>query len=388
MTEPRHNLALVFLLWLAGLGAAAQYGKVSVIFDKLPQIYPEAGPVLGWAVSLVGFVGILLGVTAGVLAARIGFRRALLWALVLGGGLSLIQSSFPPLPVFLGLRLIEGVSHLAIVVAAPTLIAQLTPFHLQNVMLTLWGTFFGVAFTILAWVGLPMVDRFGLAPLFVTHGIYLLVFAVILWPLVPRDPKAEPAQMSGILHQHLTIYRSAFIAAPAIGWLFYTFCFVSLLTLLPPFVDPSLRVLVVGAMPLVTIASSLILGVWLLHFTSPIGIVQIGFASGVVFALALIVYPGNALLCLAIAGSLGLVQGASFAAVPELNQDNADRALANGAMAQTGNIGNTIGTPVVAALIAVGGNTAMMVSTAAALGAGWGAHALLRRRRARSVTPR
>ncbi|NQZ71835.1 MAG: MFS transporter, partial [Dinoroseobacter sp.] len=110
MTEPRHNLALVFLLWLAGLGAAAQYGKVSVIFDKLPQIYPEAGPVLGWAVSLVGFVGILLGVTAGVLAARIGFRRALLWALVLVGGRSLFQSSFPPLPVFLGLRLIEGVS--------------------------------------------------------------------------------------------------------------------------------------------------------------------------------------------------------------------------------------------------------------------------------------
>ncbi len=31
---------LVFLLWGSGLGAAAQYAKVSVVFDQLPGVYP------------------------------------------------------------------------------------------------------------------------------------------------------------------------------------------------------------------------------------------------------------------------------------------------------------------------------------------------------------
>ena len=51
---------VILLLWGAGLGAAAQYGKVSVIFDQLPLAYPEAGAAVGWIVSLVGFVGILI----------------------------------------------------------------------------------------------------------------------------------------------------------------------------------------------------------------------------------------------------------------------------------------------------------------------------------------
>ena len=75
---------LILLLWGAGLGAAAQYGKVSVIFDLLPAAYPDAGAAVGWIVSLVGFVGILFGVMAGLVVARIRYRRALLAALWAG----------------------------------------------------------------------------------------------------------------------------------------------------------------------------------------------------------------------------------------------------------------------------------------------------------------
>jgi DHA1 family inner membrane transport protein len=79
--EQKTSFPLVFALWGAGLGAAAQYGKMSVIFDILPGAYPDAGANIGWIVSLVGGVGILFGVIAGVLVARIRYRRALLWAL-------------------------------------------------------------------------------------------------------------------------------------------------------------------------------------------------------------------------------------------------------------------------------------------------------------------
>ena len=139
----------VFALWAAGLGAAAQYGKMSVIFDLLPDIYPQAGAALGFLVSLVGGVGILLGVVAGLVVARVRYRRALLFALWLGAAVSAFQAFLPGFGWMLASRVVEGLSHLAIVVAAPTLIAQLSAVKDRGFTLTLWGTFFGVAFAVL-----------------------------------------------------------------------------------------------------------------------------------------------------------------------------------------------------------------------------------------------
>jgi DHA1 family inner membrane transport protein len=176
----RTSFPLILCLWGAGLGAAGQYAKISVIFDHLGDVYPDAGTALGFIVSLVGFVGILLGVVAGLVVARIRYRRAMLWALWVGAGVSLFQALLPALPLMLVSRVIEGMSHLAIVVAAPTLIAQLSAERHRGFTLTLWSTFFGVAFTLLVVLGLPVVDGYGLPALFVAHGVWMAVFAVIL----------------------------------------------------------------------------------------------------------------------------------------------------------------------------------------------------------------
>ena len=235
----RTSWGLVLALWGAGLGAAAQYGKFSAIFDRLPGLYSEAGAALGFIVSIVGLLGIFFGVAAGLMVARIRYRRALLWALWAGAALLAVQALFPPLWLMLVLRAFEGVSHLAIVVAAPTLIAQLAQTRHRGFALTLWRTFFGVAFTMLVWFGLPMVAALGLPSLFVAHGIWMAVFAVALSSgrtALPDTAKGIAVNWARLLPDHLTLYRSAFLAAPAIGWLFYTFCFLALLTLLPPFI--------------------------------------------------------------------------------------------------------------------------------------------------------
>mgnify|MGYP001803594219 FL=1 len=62
---------LVLALWGAGLGAAAQYGKFSAIFDRLPGLYPEAGAALGFIVSIVGLLGIVFGVAEVLMVERI-----------------------------------------------------------------------------------------------------------------------------------------------------------------------------------------------------------------------------------------------------------------------------------------------------------------------------
>ena len=151
--------------------------------------------------------------------------------------------------------------------------------------------------------------------------------------------------MRGILADHVTIYQSPRIAAPGAGWLFYTFCFLAILTVLPPYIAPEWRAWVLGAMPLVSIAVSMTLGVWALRVISAVALTQLGFALSVAALVWLLVAPGLPVACLALAGALGLVQGASFAAIPQLNTTAATQAQAYGAMAQTGNLGNTVGTP-------------------------------------------
>lgn len=374
---------IVLALWGAGLGAAAQYGKFSVIFDQLPEIYPDAGASLGFVVSVVGFVGIVFGIVAGLMVARIRYRRALLIALWAGAALSLFQALLPPLPWMLASRLLEGLSHLAIVVAAPTLIAHVAAPKDRGFALTLWGTFFGVAFAILTWGGVPLAFTAGIPALLAAHGIYMAGFAIFL----ARRLRAldvdvpPPVSVRQVLRDHAHIYASPRISAPAFGWLFYTFCFVSILTVLPPFLDPVYRAAVMGAIPLTSIAVSMTVGVALLRVTSAVNVILIGFAGSALAMLWLWGVPGDPVACLFLAGATGLVQGASFAAVPQLNTAAAHQAQANGAMAQMGNLGNTLGTPVMAFALGSLGYTALPLVAGVAFVCGGAIHVVLALRR-------
>ena len=380
----RHtNFPLVFVLWGAGLGAAGQYAKISVIFDQLGPVYPDAGAALGFIVSLVGFVGILLGVVAGLVVARIRYRRAMLWALWVGAAMSLLQATLPALPLMLASRVVEGLSHLAIVVAAPTLIAGLSAARHTGFTLTLWSTFFGVAFTLLVALGLPLVAAYGLPALFIAHGVWMVVFAVVLTLfLSPLQTSAEGTlSLRGLLADHLTIYRSPRIAAPGAGWLFYTFCFLAILTVLPPYISPEWRAWVMGAMPLVSIAVSMTLGVWSLRVISAVQLTQVGFVCSVAALIWLLMAPGLPAACLALAAGLGLVQGATFASIPQLNTTASTQAQAYGALAQTGNMGNTIGTPALLAILGVAGYAGMIWTAMFVLAGGFFVHAWMAMRR-------
>ena len=375
---------MILALWGAGLGAAMQFAKFAVIYDLLDSIYPEGGAALGWLVSMIGVIGILLGAVAAMLVSRVRYRRSLLWALWLGAAVSLGQAFLPPLSVMFVLRLVEGASHLALVVAAPTIIAQIATDAQRGLALSLWGTFFGIAFALMVWLGRPIADSFGIPALFVFHAAYMAAFALYLSPRLRRLPDEGAVtvlSLSSMLAVHKTIYRSAPISAPAIGWLFYTFCFVAILTVMPPYLDPSVRGLVIGAMPLVGIGVSMTLGVALLRAMPAVRVVMIGFALSALCMVWLWLVPAGVVACLTLAGVLGLIQGASFAAVPELNSTPTAQSQSNGAMAQMGNLGNTLGTPVMAFALAGWGYPSLPVLAGVAFVMGLIFHLMLAKHR-------
>ena len=340
--------------------------------------------------SLVSLVGVALGLLAGVLAASVGPRRLLLGSLALGAAVSLVQAALPPFPVMLASRVVEGMSHLGVVVAAPTLIAAVAGPRGRALAMTLWGTFFGVAFAATAWAGVPLVAARGPAALLLAHAAFMAAAAVALLPALRGEggaPRAPWPRPGAIARRHREAYASPFVAAPALGWAFYTLTFVALLTALPATVPPADRAFVAGAMPLASIAASMTLGVALLRWTDAVGVIALGFAAAIGIGMALVAAPGEPWLCVALLGALGLVQGASFAAIPQLNPDSGDQALANGAVAQMGNLGNLLGTPLLLAVLAAAGFGAAMALVMACWAAGLAVHALLARRRAGWAAP-
>jgi MFS transporter, DHA1 family, inner membrane transport protein len=343
-------LKLIIALWAAGLCAAAQFAKISLIFPELIKLYPDAGAVGGFLVSLLSFLGVVLGLVAGIVVARFGYRILLLAALLFGALISAYQATLPAFSLMLASRFLEGASHLIIVVAAPTLIAQLSSDRHRAAAMTLWGTFFGVAFALVAWFGLPLVKTHGPASLFIAHSVAMFLVAGLLLVLLPHDNQQmqheNTPSFGEIARKHVETYRSAFVAAPAMGWLFYTLSFVSLLTVLPNHIVSEQRDFATGAMPLASIVSSMTLGVVLLRYLDPIQVVILGFFCALMCTISFWFYPGSVAGCIALFGALGLVQGASFASVPQLNMSSKPWAHANGALAQMGNLGNLIGTPV------------------------------------------
>lgn len=374
---------VVILLWCAGLGAAVQFSKVSLVFGELELFYTNgtASPWFGFILSIISFLGIVFGLTAGLIVARVGFRKMLLAGLLLGAVITLIEATLPSLPFMLGLRLFEGASHLVITVAAPTLIAQITKVRFIPLAMTLWSTFFGVSYALTAWLGAPLVAVYGLPSIFYAHAIWMVAIAGILLVILPRDEGQKPAPISNLLRQHVTVYTNPATSAPAFAWLCYTLTFVSLLTILPPFIPEHSRIATVALMPLAGIATSMTLGVLLLRWFSAVRVVIIGFATASVMIALFIIFPGNPAVCIGLFACLGLVQGANFAAIPALNQSATDRAHANGAVAQMGNLGNTFGTPIVLGMIAVMGFSGIVVFALAAYGLGIAAHIILARQR-------
>lgn len=258
-------------------------------------------------------------------------------------------------------RAVEGASHLAIVVAAPTIIARIAPAKFRNAAMALWSTFFGVSFALMAWLGAPFVVTHGLPVLFIAHGIAMASLACLLALLLRHtfDAPEGRVEATNLIAAHARAYRSPYIAAPAMGWLFYTITFVSLLAIVPGLLPPGTSNRVATLMPLLSIAVSMLavpLFMWRFSATS---VVILGFTFGI-FTVTLLVFGAPlAAVAVLLFGVLGLVQGASFAAVPELNPTTEDRALAYGAVAQTGNIGNLIGTPILLAVLDQGGEASL-----------------------------
>ncbi|MEL7299917.1 MAG: MFS transporter [Pseudomonadota bacterium] len=347
----RTSWTLVAILFFVGLLAAMQFIKVSLTLDALAEHYEASVQAVSFFVTMVSSIGIALGVVAGALVARLGTRPVILGALALGAGVSLAGALLPPYLPMLLLRALEGVSHLALVVAVPPTMAAAATDADRPVVMSIWAMFFGVAFAVAAAVFPLLLALGGVEALFLTHGAAFALLFVVLWVLLPPT-RGEPTDIA-FFSAHREAYGSARLAGPALVFVIYTLLFVATVTFLPPaFARPELA----GILPLVSLAGTFAAG-WLCKSQPPGRVMALGYLCMLFGALPLPLgfWPASYLLFI----GMGLVPGACFAAIPAWNARGGDQARATGAIAQMGNVGTGLGTPIFAFVIAGTGDAGL-----------------------------
>ena len=391
--EPQQtNWALVALLWLSGVAAGLQFAKVSVAFDALAAHYGASPTLAGWLLSTVGVVGVVFGASAGLAVERIGFRRSLVLGLAAAAALSAFETLLPPVPLFLAARALEGASHLAIIVAAPSCLVRVVAPGRRTIVIGLWGTFFSVAFLVAGALGLPLIAAFGLSSLFAAHELVAAALALAAALFIPADPprpaRTRAATRSSVIAAHVGVYADLRSAIPALCFLCYTGMYLALQTLTPELAAPADRVWLTAGMPAVSVVTTLVAGALAQFGISPFRLAASAFAATFVFSLLLH-------LSLAIGGPVApfgfirmafvsLLPGAVYPMIPLLCLTPPLQARAYGAIAQLGNVGSTLGPPLFAASMARMGPHGLLAPTLALCAAG-AAIALWAERRAAAV---
>lgn len=358
MTEPTNatiktNWLLVLLLWFAGMGAAMQFAKFSIGFSLLKSHYLASDTQIGWALSVVGLMGMLFMGLAAMLVGHWGYKRVLVWSLILGALLSFLEALLPPLSLLFVLRIFEGCVHLAIVVTAPTLMVHAAAPHQRSLVLGLWGTFFGVTFAFANALAPWCLAQFGLAGLFVIHGAWMLLIAGLIAvrldaQLIAAVPTTFGLKAIGRMHQ--TIYGQWRTVLPGLLFMCYTLLFVALMTFLPQRGETPSAVKTL--MPLLTLAGAFFAALLVQRGISPLKMVVGAFVSLLMAFVGL--FLGDAHLVslnaaqLVVFFVLGLQQGSVYSLVPFLAKQPEQQALSITAVAQLGCLGSMMGAPLFA----------------------------------------
>ncbi len=352
-SSDRTNWPLVALLYALGLLAAGHFAKAALTLGALAERYPGAGGALPFAVSMTSIAGVIFGATAGIVVARLGARRVLLGAVAGGVVLAGLQALLPPLWAFFGLRLLEGFCHLAIVVAAPTLMAAVASDGARGAVMGLWGTFFGVGFALMS-----VAENLLGTGLYWVHAGLLAAVGAAIAPILPRGVARGPAVAEGWLERHVAIYTSPRRFAPALMFFWHALMFLSLITFLPE----TLGGWTAPVLPLVALVGTFAAGA-ATRRVAPDRLAIAAFLTGAGLIVLFWALPGaRVLIAVPMLLAFGAVPGAAFAAAPLLNPAPADTARANGAIAQFGNIGTALTLPLFSAFAGLGGLVGLAVA--------------------------
>ena len=347
------RLAAIILLLCAGILAGAQLGKIAPLVGWYRSDAGFSLVVVGWVAALIAVFVAIAALPAGVAIQRFGTRRAtiLSFAVLALGGLALAFASSPW--AVLAARLVEGVGYLALVIAVPALLSDMSPPGWRAPVLAIWGGFVPIGFAMANFLAAGVIPIAGHQMFLLAAVLLFILFAAPAGLLLGQVKHAD--EVSG---QRIDGWASLAHSLPLEIWLLalafgaYVISSIGFFTFMPTFVEETEgRILfTAGVIALLVPAGNILAGILLRgaagRYSALLG--MFGFLATIAFAIPAFSSTGPVVATISaavIAVAGGLVASALFAAIPSYVPRGGSVSIAIGLVAQAGGIGTLVGPP-------------------------------------------
>jgi len=165
---------------------------------------------------------------------------------------------------------------------------------------------------------------------------------------------------------HKKVYSNWRTFSPGILFSFHTFMYIALFTFLPGLSgNENTRSLLLVILPLISIAGTMIAGIASQYFISPSKLSIFAYISLLALIFAVRLSFDNILLFVIASMILilfsGIIQGSVFSLIPKISLTTEDQTNANGSIAQLGNLGSTLGSPVFSYFLVYGRDSIIII---------------------------
>jgi predicted MFS family arabinose efflux permease len=211
------------------------------------------------------------------------------------------------------------------------------------------------------------VELYSVSGLFLVHAILLFVIFLILFFSIRKiDIPHDGNNKISFLTAHIKVYTNWRAVSPGVLFFFHTFMYIALFTFLPRLTEnENTKNLLLVVLPLISIIGTMIAGITSQYFVSPSKLSVIAYIS--ILALIFVVklsFNNNILFVVASMVLIlfsGITQGSVFSLIPNISLTTEDQTNANGAVAQLGNLGSTLGSPVFSYFLTFGRDSIIII---------------------------
>lgn len=392
--------AAIAAVMAGGLAIALNVGKLPVALPTLREELSLSLVQAGWLASMLVVLTFVGATFTGMWVGRIGALRMVLGGLAVAAVASLVAPLTPGWWPLVGSRLIEGLGYMVVAVASPALMTAATAPADRRFALGLWSTFMPAGASLAMLASPWLLPRTGWA------GLWLLTSAALLLALATLAAQRRHFAAAAPSHAPATgLWAPARTAiARPLPWLL-GLCFglwavqhFALIVWMPTYLQEQrgagagLTAVLTGLMLLACVPGNL-LGGWLVQ--QEIARAPLLVAAQLCTGAGALVYSSEALpdalryaaaVFVSFAG--GVIPAAVMASSTVLARTPQQIGTLQGLYMQLGQLGQVVGTPLIAAVVAASGRwSSALAVTLSAAGAGVALGILAGRMEARLTRP-
>lgn len=347
---------LVGVVVVSGVVTAIHAGKAAIATPLLQKDLGLDLATAGWLTGIFAVLGLIGGIPAGSLVARIGDRSILLLGLALVATGSAIGAAAPSSAALLASRVLEGLGFLFVTVAGPAILSRAIHSERRDTALALWSCFMPAGLALVMLVG-PMFGEWrtlwwgsaGLAAVAMAAGR-----AVVTAP-----PKRVPASWKRLISDSARVLVSKGPVLTAACFALYNLLFFALFSFLPVLLMERMAIphatagllsaLATGTNIVGNVAAGYLVAHGARRSTLLVSAFVVMGLSGLCIFLDVFGAASSFLLCILFAGIAGLIPATLISSAPLLAPTPALTPVVMGLLMQGSNLGQVVGP------VAVGG---------------------------------